>query len=72
MIQVIPNSGIFNDENLDRLRGEAIMASQGGLPEPLVYYLRALESRLLDFKAEAKQRAIREIAWKFKPLDEAK
>lgn len=67
MIQLVPNSGIFNDDKLDRQRGDAIVASQDGLPEPVVYYLRDLESRLLDAMARQKKQSLRDIPWKFKP-----
>lgn len=64
MIRTVPNSGIFNDESLDRLRGEAIAASQNGLPEEVVYYLRALEARLLEVMFERKRADLTTIGWK--------
>lgn len=60
---IMPNTGILGDDSLDRLRGEAIVASQGGLPEQVVYYLRAIERRYMDMKNEQKLRALTEIGW---------
>lgn len=71
MMKLVPNSGIFNDDNLDRLRGDALMASEEGLPEPVVYYPRALESRLLDALIERKKAALRDIGWKHFPTPDA-
>jgi hypothetical protein len=65
MMQVVPNSGIFNDPGLDSLRSTAI-ALQAELPEDVVYYLRALEGRLLELTYRSKQQAIRDIGWTFK------
>jgi hypothetical protein len=64
-MQVLPNTGILGNDSLDRLRGDALTACDDGLPEPLVYYLRAIEAAYLDMKAEQKRRSIREIGWKF-------
>lgn len=66
-MQVLPNTGILGNDGLDRLRGDALTVCDAGLPEPLVYYLRALEESYLDMKAEQKKRSVREIGWKFTP-----
>ena len=51
----IPNSGVFNDETLDRLRSDAaVECASKNLPEALIYYLRALEAALIKEKAEHK------------------
>lgn len=65
-ITVVPNSGLFNDPTLDSLRGEALRACYDvELPEGLVYYLRALESRYLGEVAERKRR-FAAAGWAFK------
>ena len=66
-LHVVPNSGLFNNESLDRLRGEALTAFTGTeIPEVVVYYLRALESEVLSLKAEQKRRFATETGWRFK------
>lgn len=67
MMRVVSNSGIFSDELLDALRGEAIADAQGGLPEAVVYYLRALEGQHLDLIASRKAQSLRDVGWKFLP-----
>lgn len=64
-VTVLPNTGILGNDHLDRLRGDALVATVNGLPEELVYYLRAIEGAYLDMKADQKRRAISEIGWKF-------
>jgi len=64
MMQVMPNSGILSDDRLDKLRGEALTASDAGLPEAVVYYLRAIESAYLGLKQQQKMAALNEITWK--------
>lgn len=73
MIRIVPNSGTFNDERLDGDRAAAltaIHAEQTILPEALVYYIRALEARLLDEIAERKRRSAAKL-WAFSNLPRA-
>ncbi len=63
-LHIKANSGIMLDDTLDRLRGDAIAACQGGLPEPLVYYLRSLEVRYLDLIHQQRLRSMQDITWK--------
>lgn len=67
-LHVVPNSGLFNEENLDRQRAEALtsVAFDTPIPEAVVCYIRALEERLLDAKADQKKRFAREVGWSFK------
>jgi hypothetical protein len=67
-VTVVPNSGILQDDYLDRLRGDALTASDAGLPEPLVYYLRALEKSFMTLKARERERWRNEIDWKHAPV----
>ena len=67
-ITVVPNSGILRNDMLDRLRGDAILASSvKGLPEPVVYYIRALESAYMEHEHQRRKAALAEIKWTFDP-----
>lgn len=63
-VQVLQNGGILFNDSLDRLRGDAIVACQSGIPEDLVYYLRALERAYLDKLHQDHLRYAQEIGWK--------
>lgn len=64
MIAIVPNSGILQDDRLDNLRGGAIIAARDhGLPEPVVHYLRAIETAFMHLKYEEKKRWVAEIGW---------
>lgn len=64
-VTIMPNTGILMDDNLDKLRRDALVEAQSGLPEAVVCYLRALESAYLGMKMEQKKSALRDIGWKF-------
>lgn len=68
-VTVMPNSGILQDDRLDKLREDALIACPGGLPEELVYYLRALEKAFMDQKARERQEWRDKIDWKHIPGD---
>ena len=71
MMHVVPNSGVMGEDALDRLRSEAVLEHHATpLPEAVVYYLRALEQRFADDRAERQRRAMREIGWTFAPTPE--
>lgn len=63
-MQIMPNRGILFNDSLDKLRGDAIVACQDGLPEALVYYLRALETSYLGMLHEQHKRSASDIGWK--------
>jgi hypothetical protein len=69
-VSIVPNSGILFDDRLDRLRSDALMACQDGLPESLVYYLSALEVAFLERKLEEHRRSLRDIGWKHLPPED--
>lgn len=65
-VTILPNTGIMGDDRLDKLRGDALVEHHAAtLPEPVVYYLRALEARYMDLRNEEKRRALREVGWSF-------
>lgn len=64
MTRVLENSGILFDDELDKLRAAAILACQDGLPEDLVYYLKALEAAYLGKVHAEHRRSAQEIGWK--------
>lgn len=64
-ITVLSNTGILGNDPLDQLRGQALVASGDGLPEALVYYLRALEGAYIDLRHVQKRKSLRDIGWKF-------
>lgn len=65
-VTIVPNSGIFNNEALDRSRVEALTALHKvgmKLPEAVVYYLRDIEREYLAMRHREKQSSLREVGW---------
>lgn len=70
MMRVLPNSGPLGDDDLDGERAKALTdlhSSAVELPESLVYYIRALESRLIDYRT-AQNKASVAALWSFDNL----
>ena len=64
MMQAVPNSGIMGDDRMDKLRGDAIVATrEHPIPAEVGVYILELEVLYLGMRHQQKLQLLSEVGW---------